>query len=97
MLAAQSALGIPKAARAPVPDDQALRIGKALQTIATGQGGADADEVASAVREMYGDIRLQYGEFADDVIAYSIGRTGALSSATAHQAGELVKLLASAD
>lgn len=96
MLAAQSALGIPKAALALVPDDWALRIGKALQTIATGQGGSDADEVASAVREMYGDIRLQYGEFADDVIAYSIGRTGALSSATAHQAGELVKLLASA-
>ena len=60
-------------------------------------GGADADEVASAVRQMHSDIRLQYGEFADEVIAYSIGRTGALSSATAHQAGELVKLLASAD
>ena len=97
LLAAQSALGIPRVALAPVPDEWALKIGKALQTIATGQGGADADEVASAVREMHGDIRLQYGEFADDVIAYSIGRTGALSSATAHQAGELVKLLASAD
>lgn len=96
MLAAQAALGIAKAARAPVPDDHALRIGRALHAITTGQSGADADEVASAVRQMHSDIRLQYGEFADEVIAYSIGRTGALSSATAHQASELVKLLASA-
>ena len=94
MLATQSALGVAKASRAPVPNEWALEIGEALLRIPTGPDSSKADKVAGAVRKTYADIKEQFGEFADDVIAYSIGKTGALSSKTARHVGELMKSLA---
>jgi hypothetical protein len=94
MTATQSALGVARASIAPVPDEWALEIGEALLRIPTELDNSEADKVAGAVRKIYADIKEQFSEFADDVIAYSIGKTGALSSKTARHVGELMKSLA---
>ena len=94
MTATQSALGVATASVAPVPDEWALEIGERLLRISTELDSSEADKVAGTVRKIYADIKEQFGEFADDVIAYSIGKTGALSSKTARHVGELMKSLA---
>jgi len=94
MMAAQSALGVAQASIAPVPDEWAFEIGKALTRIAIDQDSAETEEQAAAVRQVYADINEQYGEFADNVIAYSIGKARALSSDMARHVGALMKSLA---
>ena len=93
MVATQSALGIAKAALAPVPDEWAIEIGKALTRIPTGQGNPETAEAVTGVRQVYADIKEQFGEFADEVIAHSIARTRALSSDMSRHVGGLIKSL----
>ncbi len=93
MMATQSALGVAKASVAPVPDEWAFEIGKALTRIPTELDNSKTDDVAATVRQMNADISEQYGEFADDVIAYSIGKARALSSDMARHVGALMKSL----
>lgn len=93
LVATQSALGVAKTSLAPVPDEWAFEIGKALTRIPAGLDGSETEEVATTVRQVYGDISKQYGEFADDVIAYSIGKTRALSNDMARHVRELIKSL----
>lgn len=89
MLATQSALGIAKASLAPIPDEWALEIGKALSRSATARTDAETEEIAARVRQAYADINEQYGEFADDVITYSIGKARAAGSNTALHIGDV--------
>jgi len=93
MVATQSALGIAKPALAPVPDEWAIEIGKALTRIPTGQDNPETAEAVTGVRQVYADIKEQFGEFADEVIAHSIARTRALSSDMSRHVGGLIKSL----
>ncbi len=78
MVATQSALGVSKASIAPVPDEWAREIGAALRGNHSGTNGEGSDETAVDARTVHAGIGAQFGEFAGDVIAYSIARTGAL-------------------
>ncbi len=89
--ATQKAFGVPKASIAPVPDEWAFEIGRALAKIASGLDGSNTDQAANAVRKVYSQIKEQYGEFSDNVIAYSIGRARTLGSDMDRQVGELVR------
>ena len=93
MMAAQSALGVLKASIAPVPDEWAFEIGKALTRIATDQDRPETEELAAAVRQVYADINEQYGAFSNNVVAYSIGKARALSSDMSRHVGALIKSL----
>ncbi|NNJ76659.1 MAG: hypothetical protein HKP56_16045 [Anderseniella sp.] len=93
MVATQSALGIAKASLAPVPDEWAVEIGKALTRIPTGPDNPETEEAVTRVRQVYADIKEQYGEFADEVIAHSIARTRAISRDMSRHVGELIKSL----
>lgn len=76
MVATQSALGVSKGSIAPVPDEWAHKIGAALLASSAGADSESTDQLHS----VRADINSYFGEFADDVIAYSIARTGTLRS-----------------
>ena len=94
MVATQSALGIAKMSRAPVPDEWAFEITRALTRTSAGPDTPYAEEAATPVRQVYAGIKEQFGEFADEVITYSVARTTAFSSDMSRNVGELMKSLA---
>lgn len=94
MVATQSALGVATASQAPVPDEWAIEIGKALTRIPAWPDNPGTEEAPAGGRQVYADIKEQFGEFTDEVIAYSIARTTALSSDMSRHVGELMKFLA---
>lgn len=94
MLAAQLALGMPKSLIAPIPEEWAIEIGKALAASASGSGGEATDWPAGALQAMYATIKEQFGEFANNVIFHSIDKTRASKSGRPGHVTELVKPLA---
>ena len=91
--ATQLALGTPSSLIAPVPDEWAIEIGKALAAIASGSGGDDTDRRAGGLQTLQATLKEQFGEFADNVISYSIGKTQALKSGRPGHVSKLVQPL----
>ncbi|MGI9514641.1 MAG: hypothetical protein ACR2OL_17215 [Anderseniella sp.] len=86
MTATQSALGVARTSIAPVPEEWAMEIGSAL----LGKSSVRDSEMTDEVRKTYAGIKQQFGEFTDDVIAYSVSRSAALLRETSGRIGELL-------
>lgn len=78
MLDAQSGMEIKIEARAPVPREWAIEIGRALSRVPEPARG-NIQEVNASIVAQYGAIQETFGEYADEVIAYALSEYTGIS------------------
>jgi len=71
MLEAQGELAIKPEARAPIPREWAVEIGKALSRVPEPQRG-NAQELQATVIAQYEALQATFGDYADEVITYAL-------------------------
>jgi hypothetical protein len=86
MLDKQSEFNINPDARAPVPEQWALKIGQSLTRVPA-INAKNANDVRVAVAAQYLALKKYFGDYADDVILYALSRYKGLSKSNA----ELIK------
>lgn len=89
MLDTQGQIGIAPEARAPVPNDWAIQIGKSLSRVPT-VGGVAADgkkmtaaDIRAAVQVQYEELQKYFGDYTDEVVVYALSEYKGLSKPTA--------------
>jgi hypothetical protein len=92
MLEAQSQFEIAPEARAPVPREWAVQIGQALARIPETTGRNTA-EVQASIYAQYTALQAQFGEYADEVIAYSLSEYTGISKEQAKFLSGYVNML----
>lgn len=78
MLDTQSRLEVQTEARAPVPRDWAIEIGKALSRVPE-RTKANLREVNASIVAQYTALQETFGDYADEVIAYSLSEYNGIS------------------
>lgn len=86
MLTKQADLGIAPTARAPVPENWAIRVGQQLSKIPE-LSGHNAKDVRAAIALQYQQLQQVFGPYADDVIVYALAKYHGLSKTNADVIG----------
>jgi hypothetical protein len=86
MLDTQGQLGIAPQARAPVPSEWAIQIGKSLTRVPE-IAGKNAADVRVAIQAQYQELQKYFGDYTDEVIVYALSEFKGLSKPTADLIG----------
>lgn len=92
MLDTQGQLGIAPQARAPVPSEWAIQIGKSLTRVPE-VAGKNAADVRAAVQVQYQELQKYFGDYTDEVIVYALSEYKGLSKPTADLIGGYMKAI----
>lgn len=82
MLDTQGQIGVAPEARAPVPNDWAIQIGKSLSRVPE-IAGKNAAEVRASVQVQYEELQKYFGDYTDEVVVYALSEYKGLSKPTA--------------
>lgn len=91
MLGAQSAIGIPREAQAPIPHGVALDMGRAFSQLPEYVGKPNVAEVNAAVANEYAIWESVFGPYTDEALIYSLSEYKGISKPLAETLGGLVK------
>jgi len=82
MLETQAEIDVAPDARAPVPQEWALEIGRALSRVPE-PAGKNMEDVRYQVQAQYEGLKEYFGEYADEVMIYSLSEYKGVSTTTA--------------
>lgn len=82
MLEKQADMDIAPEARAPIPEDWAIEIGRALTRVPE-PAGRNMEDIRYAVQAQYDGLKQYFGDYADEVMIYSLSEYKGISKPTA--------------
>ena len=92
MLEKQASFDVPEKARAPIPAEWALQVGRVIGNIPR-VDGRNMEEVKAELIQTYSWLQSIYGDYADDVLAYSIAEYKGIDKDQAERIGNLIPAL----
>lgn len=93
MLETQADFDTAPAARAPIPGDWAVEIGRTLTAVPEA-AGRNRDQVRAAVADAYNGLKAYFGDYTDEVITYALSEYKGLSPVVSETIGRYMKAIA---
>ncbi len=92
MLDAQAGFDVAPAARAPIPHEWAMEVGRSLSRTPESTG-KNAAEIRATVQAQYEELQKYFGDYTDEVIIYALSEYKGLSKPTADLVGGYMKAI----
>lgn len=92
MLDTQAGFDVPPAARAPIPHEWAMEVGRSLSRVPDSTG-KNAQDVRATVQAQYEALKQYFGDYTDEVIVYALSEYKGLNPQTAELVGGYMKAI----
>lgn len=92
MLEKQADFDVAPDARAPIPHDWAVEIGRSLTRVPAPARG-NSPEIKATIAAQYNALKAFFGDYTDEVLIYSLSEYKGLSKPTAEMVGGMMKAI----